>query len=136
MAAAEVEQSQTGVADIIVTAQRRAENMLDVPIAITAYSGEALVQKGLRDSRDIELSTPSLSIGNQFGAANSAVVNLRGQVQADNVITVDPSVGVYFDDVYLGRANGQITELFDVERVEVLKGPQGTLYGRNTTGGA
>jgi len=135
-AAAEVEQSQTGVTDIIVTAQRRAENMQDVPIAITAYSGEALVQKGLRDSRDIELSTPSLSIGNQFGAANSAVVNLRGQVQADNVITVDPSVGVYFDDVYLGRANGQITELFDVERVEVLKGPQGTLYGRNTTGGA
>ena len=131
-----IEQAESGIAEIIVTAQRRAENMQDVPIAITAFSAAALTQKGMRDSRDLEISTPSLSFGNQFGAPSSAVINIRGQVQADTVITVDPSVGVYFDDIYLGRANGQLTELFDVERVEVLKGPQGTLYGRNTTGGA
>jgi len=122
--------------EIVVTAQRRSENLQNVPIAVSAFTPALLAEKIITNTRDLQQATPSMSVGNQFGASTSAVINLRGQVQDVSAITVDPSVGVYQDDIYLGRVNGQLAELFDIERIEVLKGPQGTLYGRNTTGGA
>jgi iron complex outermembrane receptor protein len=122
--------------EIVVTAQRRTEDVQKVPIALTTFNSTTLEQTGIRDTRDLQFATPSMSIGEQVGAPTASIISIRGQVQTDAEITVDPSVGVYFDDVYLGRANGQISELFDIDSVEVLLGPQGTLYGRNTTGGA
>ncbi|MET0660132.1 MAG: TonB-dependent receptor [Steroidobacteraceae bacterium] len=122
--------------EIVVTSQRRAENLQNVPIAVTAITGETLKQQSIRDTSDLQRLTPSLSIAANVGRPNNALISLRGQVQPDTTVTLDPSVGIYFDDVYQGRAQGSLTELYDIERIEVLRGPQGTLYGRNTTGGA
>ncbi len=122
--------------EVIVTARHFTENVQTVPISETVLSPNLLQATGTIDTRDLQFATPSLSIGEQVGAPAAAIISMRGQVQTDAEITVDPSVGVYVDDVYLGRSNGQITDMFDMNQVQVLKGPQGTLYGRNTTGGA
>jgi iron complex outermembrane receptor protein len=125
-----------GLQEVVVTARHVTEALQTVPISDSVFTPQLLQDTGTRDTRDLQFATPSLSIGEQVGAPAAAIISLRGQVQTDAEITVDPSVGVYVDDVYLGRSNGQISELFDIEQIEVLKGPQGTLYGRNTTGGA
>src|SRR5690606_22677758 len=122
--------------EVVVTARKTIENTQDVPISITNYSAEDLAKQSVQNISDIQGTTPSMSIKQGFGASSSAIVGIRGQVQTDGVITFDQSVGLYFDDVYLGRAGGSLLNMVDVERIEVLKGPQGTLYGRNTTGGA
>src|SRR6185312_9840531 len=102
-----------------------------VPIAVTNFTTQQLQNANIINVGDIVRRTPSINITNAVGATSTATINLRGQVQNDNVITVDPSVGVYLNDVYLGRATGTLTDLFDIANIEVLKGPQGTLYGRN-----
>jgi len=122
--------------EVVVTARRREERLADVPIAVTNFTTQQLQNANIINVGDIVRRTPSINITNAVGATSTATINLRGQVQNDNVITVDPSVGVYLNDVYLGRATGTLTDLFDIANIEVLKGPQGTLYGRNTTGGA
>lgn len=122
--------------ELTVTARRRVENIQTVPIAVTRFGGEQLRAKSIVQLDDLQRHTPSLTIQPGLGGSTTAVINLRGQVQNDSLITLDPSVGVYQDGVYLGRSSGVLSDMFDVERVEVLKGPQGTLYGRNTTGGA
>src|SRR5690606_31939160 len=122
--------------EVVVTARKTIENTQDVPISITNYSAEDLAKQSVQNISDIQGTTPSMSIKQGFGASSSAIVGIRGQVQTDGVITFDQSVGLYFDDVYLGRAGGALLNMVDIERIEVLKGPQGTLYGRNTTGGA
>jgi iron complex outermembrane receptor protein len=123
--------------EVVVTARRKAENLQNVPMAVTNYSGELLKDIGISDIGGIGSITPSLTFARSPGQGVNPIVSLRGQVQNDpSVLTLDPSVGIYMDDVYLGRSPGSLLEMFDVERVEVLKGPQGTLYGRNMTGGA
>lgn len=124
----------TGIEEVIVTAQRRAESMQDIPIAISAYGAEELEKTGVVSIEHIALRTP--------GAYFSSFGALRPQLYIRGIGTrsFDPgsesSVGVFVDEVYLGRASGSFGSLKDIERIEVLRGPQGTLYGRNTIGGA
>lgn len=123
--------------EVVVTARRSAENLQDVPAAVTNFGGEALQDSGISDLSGIANITPSLVFAPSPGVGVNPQVAIRGQVQNDaTVLTVDPAVGIYLDEVYLGRSPGSLLDMFDVARVEVLKGPQGTLYGRNTTGGA
>ncbi|HMO74617.1 MAG TPA: TonB-dependent receptor [Sphingopyxis sp.] len=130
------EQASGGVQDIIVTATRRAERLQDVPIAVTALSGESLSAQGIDSVQDVQRATPSLNIAPFPGDPGTASVSLRGLVATEALPTVDPAVGLYLDGVYIARATGANLNLIDVERVEVLRGPQGTLFGRNTIGGA
>ncbi len=124
-----------GIAEIVVTAQRRAQNVQDVPIAIAAISGDALSETGIRDPRDLTLLVPSLSM--QAGtAASTTSLFIRGVGIGDFNSNTTGAVGVYFDDVFLGANAGKLFNVFDSDGIEVLKGPQGTLYGRNTTAGA
>lgn len=123
-----------GVEEIIVTARRRDERLQDVPSAVTAIVGETLERTHVRSLGDIESSVPNLAL--RVGDAKNAVVYLRGVGQVDSLAFADPGVGIYVDDVYLGRAQGAFLDVFDAARIEVLRGPQGTLYGRNTIGGA
>jgi iron complex outermembrane receptor protein len=122
--------------EIIVTARKIAENLQDVPIAVTAFSGEDLQQQSARSVIDIAKLTPGLLIRQSTNSESTATFAIRGQVQTDVLATVDPSVGVYVDGYYWARAQGINADLLDLQSVQVLKGPQGTLFGRNTTGGA
>ena len=123
--------------EIIVTAQKRSQSIYDVPVAISAFSAEAVEKKGIVDLLDVGKFVPNLNITN-FSAGHTASANafIRGIGLQDHLITTDPGVGVYVDGVYLGRQVGQNWSLSNLERIEVLRGPQGTLYGRNSIGGA
>lgn len=122
--------------DIIVTARRRAERLQDVPIAVSSFTGDDLRDKGIVNVTDLERTAPSLKFNQQMGGSTSQTVSLRGQSQTDILLNTDSSVGVYVDEVNVPRTINLRSALFDVARIEVLRGPQGTLYGRNTTGGA
>ncbi len=125
--------------EITVTARKREEGLQSTPIAISAFSGKSLEYRGVTNVGEIAQFTPNLSFQNNpsfGGASNSAAIYIRGVGQKEFLPTVDPGVGLYVDGVYIARSVGGILDLVDVERVEVLKGPQGTLFGRNTIGGA
>lgn len=125
--------------EVITTARRSAENLQDTPVSVTTLSGELLNDIGAVDLRNITSVTPNMEFsyaGNGSGGGNFAQVFIRGVGQPDFIITKDPGVGIYIDGVYLARAPGSVLELLDVERIEVLRGPQGTLFGKNTIGGA
>jgi iron complex outermembrane recepter protein len=123
--------------EVLVTAQKRSESIYDVPKAISAFSAEGMQKAGITDIVDIGKLVPNLTI-TTFGAGSASSANpfIRGLGLQDHIILTDPAVGVYVDGVYLGRQVGQNLGLSNVERVEVLRGPQGTLYGRNSLGGA
>ena len=120
--------------EIIVTAQRRSENIQKVGIAITAFSGDQLRALNVVDSRDIAALTPGVHLGGAIAGQNSQYT-IRGVTQNDFNDVVEEPNAVYLDDGYIAIGQGQSFALFDIERVEVLKGPQGTLFGRNATGG-
>lgn len=120
--------------EVIVTAQKREENLQDVPIAITVFSQEALDRSGIVDIQGLSLRTPGFNAGQKDAA--SSQLSIRGIGSADDGAAADNSVIVYVDEVPIGRAAGMDLDLFDLERVEVLRGPQGTLFGRNAVGGA
>ena len=125
--------------NIIVTARKREEDLQDTPIAISAFSTESLEARGVVSTDSLATITPNLTLQNNpafGGSSNSAAIYIRGIGQQDFVPTVDPGVGVYVDGVYIARSVGGILDLVDFERIEVLRGPQGTLFGRNTIGGA
>jgi iron complex outermembrane receptor protein len=124
------------VGDIVVTARKREESIQRVPIAITAFSGADLRNKGVTSLADIGRFTPGLNAQPHPTAQSVVQFNMRGQSSGDVLTTIDQPVGVYMDGVYVSRARGLNAAFFDIQRIEVLKGPQGTLYGRNTTGGA
>lgn len=122
--------------EIIVTAQRRAESITEVPVAVTAVSEEGLRQRQVESVVDIIGVVPNVHISNNIGQGNAVTTFIRGVGDTESINTIDNPVGFYLDDVYLGRTGVNNMFLFDVERVEVLRGPQGTLYGRNTSAGA
>lgn len=125
-----------GVQDIVVTAQRRAESMQKVPIAVSAFSAEQLRSQGVSNTLELGHFVPNLVSMNNTGVGSANAFYLRGLGNTETIPTFDPPVGTYVDEIYLSRQNANNINLFDVERVEVLRGPQGTLFGRNTTGGA
>jgi iron complex outermembrane recepter protein len=130
------EEERSGIADIVVTAQRRSESVQDVPIAITAFSAEQLEEQGISNTLELTQYVPNLFAMNNTGLGSANGYYLRGLGNTESIATFDPAVGTYVDDIYLSRQNANNLSFFDVERVEVLRGPQGTLFGRNTTGGA
>src|SRR5256885_86961 len=127
----------TQLAEVIVTAQYRKEKLQDVPIAISAFTAEAIEEQGATKLSDILTSAPSVGFRQQSAAFGESVTAfIRGFGQIDFNPAYEPGVGLYIDDVYYPRLTGANFDLMDVDRVEVLRGPQGTLTGRNSEGGA
>ena len=125
--------------EIKVTARKREEGLQDTPIAVSVFSGESLEARGVQRIDEIAGLTPNMSFDNintNGGGGNSAAVYLRGVGQRDFLPSADPGVGIYVDGVYHARSIGSVLDIIDIDRIEVLRGPQGTLFGRNTTGGA
>lgn len=129
-------QSGGGLEDIVVTARKQAESLQQTPISVTAMTGEMMERRNIVQADQIADSTPNLVIAQQPTAMGAATVNIRGIGQTDPSMGLDTAVGIYLDGVYVARTAGAIFDLVDPERIEVLRGPQGTLFGRNTTGGA
>ncbi|MCH7344579.1 TonB-dependent receptor [Pelomonas sp. CA6] len=121
---------------VTVTARRREESLRDVPVAVTALGAAALETLNVKNLGDLQGQVPSLTIYAARGSNTTLTTFIRGVGQADPLWGVDPGVGIYLDDVYIARPQGALLEVFDTQRIEVLRGPQGTLYGKNTIGGA
>jgi iron complex outermembrane receptor protein len=130
--------AQTGPAleEVIVTAQKREQSMQDVPVAVTAFSGEALERAGTETIVELQKTAPNTTLQVSRGTNSTLTAYIRGVGQQDPLWGFEPGVGLYVDDVYLARPQGGVLDVYDVERVEILRGPQGTLYGKNTIGGA
>ncbi|MBR2267005.1 TonB-dependent receptor [Sphingobium sp.] len=128
--------ADTEEAGIIVTARRREETLVSVPIAVSAFSGADLERGGAIDISDLANVTPNTTLEASRGTNSTLTAFIRGVGQQDPVSGFEQGVGIYLDDVYLNRPQGALLDIYDVERIEVLRGPQGTLYGRNTIGGA
>ena len=121
---------------VLVTAQRREENLLDVPVSVSAFDGDLLEDLGVTDLTEVAKISPNVTLEVSRGTNTTLTAFIRGVGQQDPVAGFEAGVGIYIDDVYLNRPQGAVLDVFDVERIEVLRGPQGTLYGRNTIGGA
>lgn len=121
---------------ISVTAQKRLSSLQETPIAITAFNEETLENMGIEDISDINSIAPNTTVAVPIGSAYNVGVTIRGLGTLEPSLAVDPKVGIYLDGVYLARNAGAIMSVIDLERMEVLRGPQGTLWGKNTTGGA
>ncbi|HEX4852648.1 TonB-dependent receptor [Arenimonas sp.] len=119
-----------------VTARKREETLQEVPVAVTAFTAESIDKLNIRDLGDLDAQVPNLTVYAARGSSSTVTAYIRGVGQSDPLWGVDPGVGIYLDDVYIARPQGALLDVFDVERVEVLRGPQGTLYGKNTVGGA
>jgi iron complex outermembrane recepter protein len=134
--AAEGEVASGAIDTIVVTARRREESIQDVPVAVSAFGAADLREMQARTLDNLQGAVPNANIVQGRGSASSVNVFIRGVGQPDALQTFDPGVGIYVDDVYMSRIQGALFSMFDVERIEVLRGPQGTLYGKNTAGGA
>lgn len=129
-------QSPDALEEILVTAERRQESLQRAPVSVTAISGDSLQQRQITDTKQVVFNVPNLTGNNNVGQSSAAAFFIRGVGTTENLVTADTSVGLYVDDVYIGRQAVNNFGLLDIERIEVLRGPQGTLYGRNTNGGA
>ena len=122
--------------EVVVTARRREESLQDVPIAVTALSADAIDKLGLLNIGDVAEQVPSVTLEPTRATSTTLTAFIRGVGQQDPLVGFEPGVAIYLDDVYLARPQGALLDIYDIERVEVLRGPQGTLYGRNAVGGA
>ncbi|MGE8134932.1 TonB-dependent receptor [Novosphingobium subterraneum] len=133
------EQDTGGLEEITVTARKRAENLQDTPVAITAMNAEMLESRQINNVAQVSKFAPNVNIqpvANISGSSASITAFIRGVGQTDFNITVDPGVGVYVDGVYVARSVGALLDISDIASVQILRGPQGTLFGKNTIGGA
>lgn len=121
--------------EVIVTAQKRSESLQDVPVAVTAFSADTIQEAGISDTSDIAVMTPSLN-ANASASPFTTRLTIRGIGTSQSDPALEPSVGMFVDGVFLGRSGLGTSDLTDIERIEVLQGPQGTLYGKNTNAGA
>lgn len=136
-AGAPAQESGMGLEEIIVTARKRSEDLQTTPVSVTAFTETALQQRGIEKVTDLGQHVANLSIiSGQGGGSTQTQISIRGVGQSDFILTADQSVGLYLDGVYIPRSLGAALDLIDIERIEVLRGPQGTLFGRNTTAGA
>ena len=129
-------QDNGGIGDIVVTAQKRAENVQDVPLAISAVSSEYLESRDISSIDRLGSIAPNVKIERAPSNKTISQIAIRGSVTINPAVTWEPAVGLYLDGVYIAKAQGSIFDVADLERVEVLRGPQGTLYGRNALAGA
>ena len=129
-------QNEGGLEEIVVTAQKRSESMQDVPISIQVFSADEIERLNISNTIDLVKNVPNMIGINNVGLPQAASYFLRGVGQDESISTLDPAVGTFVDGVYISRQIANNTRLYDVDRAEVLRGPQGTLYGRNTSGGA
>ncbi len=125
---------EAGLETIVVTARRVAESLQETPVAVTAFTSDSIDRKFATDIRALTGDVPNVVISNVPGF-NAAAIGIRGQSTGDIILTFEPAVGVVVDDFVLAHVQTQLFDLFDVERIEVLRGPQGTLFGKNTVGG-
>jgi iron complex outermembrane receptor protein len=121
--------------EVVVTATKREESIQEVPMSVTAFTSEFFKDSGVTNLAGLEQYTPSLKI-TQGTDSNSTSIRIRGIGSVGTNVGIDPSVGMFIDGVYQGRAGMSIGDLIDIQRVEILRGPQGTLYGKNTAAGA
>jgi iron complex outermembrane receptor protein len=129
--------AQEGVLEeVIVTARKRQENLQETPVAVTALSATALRDAGVRNLADLNQIAPNIEVSSANGTAPLANIYIRGIGQRNTGPNIDSGVGIYIDDVYIGRPDGALLDIYDIQSVQVLRGPQGTLFGKNTTGGA
>lgn len=133
---AEAQDGTRRLGAVTVTAQRVEENLQDVPVSVTALDTEDLEDRQVLDIRDLQFQVPNINIATNTGTASAARIFLRGVGEDESRGAVDQAVGIYVDGVYIGRSVGSLFDVVDLENIEVLRGPQGTLYGRNTIGGA
>lgn len=131
-----IAQQGSGIEDIVVTAQKREESLQKTPISAAAFTGAALESRGIANLTDLQAQVPNLQLTPHPNSATTSRIFIRGVGNIDDQITQDPSVAVYMDGIYIGRSQGLANEVAELERIEVLRGPQGSLYGRNATGGA
>ena len=136
IAPATAQDSDQLIEEVIVTAQRRAESVQEVPIAVSAYSDDQLRLLQVTEGLDMTRLVPNMIGSNNTGLGSANVYSLRALNNTESIATFDPPVGSYVDDIFISRQNANNFALFDIDRIEVLRGPQGTLFGRNTTGGA
>ncbi|MFK8010447.1 MAG: TonB-dependent receptor, partial [Marinicellaceae bacterium] len=130
------EENKQAIEEVIVTARRREESLQDIPLALTVYSGVELEEQGIIDITELTQSSPNVNLEVSRATSSTLTAHIRGIGQQDPVAGFEGGVGIYIDDVYLARPQGAVLDVYDVERIEVLRGPQGTLYGKNTIGGA
>jgi iron complex outermembrane receptor protein len=122
--------------EVVVTARKREESLQEVPVAVTAFSQETMEALGIKNMHDIDGLVPGLSLGAGNGVKGDGNAYIRGVGQRETRVTLDSGVGIYLDDVYIARASGALLDAVETESIQVLRGPQGTLFGKNTTGGA
>jgi len=122
--------------EMIVTAQKREQSLQDVPVAVTAFNADTLKDQGVSDITELQKSSPNTVLQTSRGTNSTITAFIRGVGQEDPLWGFEPGVGLYVDDVYYARPQAGVLDVYDVERIEVLRGPQGTLYGKNTIGGA
>ena len=131
-----IAEAQVILEEVIVTAQKREQSLQETPISITAFDATSIETQRIRDITDVSANTPNVQVVESPAGNAGATVAIRGSVTINPAITWEPTVGMYLDGVFLGKNVGGVFDIAELERVEVLRGPQGTLYGKNTVGGA
>ncbi len=122
--------------EVIVTARRREESLQESPVAVTALNDQALREAGINNLHELNNVIPNMDVQSGNGSSRVASIYIRGVGQRNTGVQIDSGVGIYIDEVYLGRPDGALLDINDIQSVQVLRGPQGTLFGKNTTGGA